>query len=217
MLPQLPLHKALGSLDGFVQQLVQHYINAVLTGILRILGSADFIGNPMMLVDNVSSGAVDFFYEPAMASMSNPQELTQGLRKGAASLVGGTLSGVANTTEKFAGFLERGLLKLTGDSKFRRAMQHRARGRGPDNAGTGALEGSKGLAYGVYAGLRGLVQDPSQGWKKHRFGGMVGGIASGLAGVGLKPAAGMLDMISSTMRGVKNMKAGPGSRRGEGR
>lgn len=41
-----------------------HYRQDVLRQVYRILGSADFIGNPVGLFTNVSSGVADIFYEP---------------------------------------------------------------------------------------------------------------------------------------------------------
>lgn len=41
-----------------------HYRQEVLRQLYRILGSADFIGNPVGLFTNVSSGVADIFYEP---------------------------------------------------------------------------------------------------------------------------------------------------------
>lgn len=41
-----------------------HYRQDVLRQLYRILGSADFIGNPVGLFTNVSSGVADIFYAP---------------------------------------------------------------------------------------------------------------------------------------------------------
>jgi vacuolar protein sorting-associated protein 13A/C len=41
-----------------------HYRQDVIRQLYRILGSADFIGNPVGLFTNVSSGVADIFYEP---------------------------------------------------------------------------------------------------------------------------------------------------------
>lgn len=41
-----------------------HYKQEFISQIYRILGSADFLGNPVGLFTNVSSGFADIFYEP---------------------------------------------------------------------------------------------------------------------------------------------------------
>ena len=45
-------------------RIMYHYRQEVLRQLYRILGSADFIGNPVGLFNNVSSGVADIFYEP---------------------------------------------------------------------------------------------------------------------------------------------------------
>lgn len=45
-------------------RIMYHYRQEVLRQLYRILGSANFIGNPVGLFTNVSSGVADFFYEP---------------------------------------------------------------------------------------------------------------------------------------------------------
>ncbi len=45
-------------------RILYHYRQDVLRQLYRILGSADFIGNPVGLFTNVSSGVADIFYEP---------------------------------------------------------------------------------------------------------------------------------------------------------
>jgi vacuolar protein sorting-associated protein 13A/C len=45
-------------------RIAYHYRQDVLRQLYRILGSADFIGNPVGLFTNVSSGVSDIFYAP---------------------------------------------------------------------------------------------------------------------------------------------------------
>jgi hypothetical protein len=45
-------------------RITYHYRQDVIRQLYRILGSADFIGNPVGLFTNVSSGVADIFYEP---------------------------------------------------------------------------------------------------------------------------------------------------------
>lgn len=45
-------------------RIMYHYRQDVLRQVYRILGSADFLGNPVGLFTNVSSGVADIFYEP---------------------------------------------------------------------------------------------------------------------------------------------------------
>lgn len=51
-------------LPDLQERIMHHYRQEVLRQLYRILGSADFIGNPVGLFTNVSSGVADIFYEP---------------------------------------------------------------------------------------------------------------------------------------------------------
>ncbi len=63
-------------------RITYHYRQDVLRQLYRILGSADFIGNPVGLFTNVSSGVADIFYEPFNGVvMHGNKELGIGLAK----------------------------------------------------------------------------------------------------------------------------------------
>lgn len=52
------------TLSELQSRITYHYRQDVLRQLYRVLGSADFIGNPVGLFTNVSSGVADIFYEP---------------------------------------------------------------------------------------------------------------------------------------------------------
>jgi vacuolar protein sorting-associated protein 13A/C len=63
-------------------RITYHYRQDVLRQLYRILGSADFIGNPVGLFTNVSSGVADIFYEPFQGVvMRGNRELGIGIAK----------------------------------------------------------------------------------------------------------------------------------------
>ena len=63
-------------------RIAHHYRQDVLRQLYRILGSADFIGNPVGLFTNVSSGVADVFYEPFHGVvMHGSKELGIGIAK----------------------------------------------------------------------------------------------------------------------------------------
>lgn len=107
-------------------RITYHYSQEVLRQLYRILGSADFIGNPVGLFTNVSSGVADIFYEPFNgAVMHGNQELGIGIAKvrkdvgypsdislifdqGAASFVKKTVFGVSDSFTKFTSSVGKG-------------------------------------------------------------------------------------------------------------
>lgn len=67
-------------------RITYHYRQDVLRQLYRILGSADFIGNPVGLFTNVSSGFADIFYAPYHGVvMHGNKELGIGIAKVASS------------------------------------------------------------------------------------------------------------------------------------
>ena len=70
------------ALPDLQERIMYHYRQEVLRQLYRILGSADFIGNPVGLFTNVSSGVADIFYEPFNGVvMHGNQELGIGIAK----------------------------------------------------------------------------------------------------------------------------------------
>jgi vacuolar protein sorting-associated protein 13A/C len=70
-----------------VNRIVYHYRQEVLRQLYRILGSADFFGNPVKLFTNVSSGVADIFYEPFNGVvMHGNRDLGIGIAKASASI-----------------------------------------------------------------------------------------------------------------------------------
>lgn len=61
---QLALENTRLSIPSLQERIQLHYQNQVVSQIYRVLGSADFLGNPMGLFTQVSSGVSDIFYEP---------------------------------------------------------------------------------------------------------------------------------------------------------
>ena len=52
------------SMPSLIERIQLHYQEQAMAQIYRVLGSADFLGNPVGLFNNISSGFSDIFYEP---------------------------------------------------------------------------------------------------------------------------------------------------------
>jgi vacuolar protein sorting-associated protein 13A/C len=52
------------SLPSLQERIQLHYQEQFMAQVYRVLGSADFLGNPVGLFNNISSGVSDIFYEP---------------------------------------------------------------------------------------------------------------------------------------------------------
>src|SRR5271156_1369077 len=75
--------------EGLLNQLISKYRGEALRQVYKVIGSADFIGNPVGLFNNITAGVQDVFYEPYHGILVGEgiQELGVGLAKGAKSLV----------------------------------------------------------------------------------------------------------------------------------
>ena len=115
------------TLPELQSRITYHYRQDVLRQLYRVLGSADFIGNPVGLFTNVSSGVADIFYEPFQGVVVHGnKELGIGIAKvskyfyslqknmnivtqGAASFVKKTVFGVSDSVTKFTSSVGKGM------------------------------------------------------------------------------------------------------------
>ncbi|GHJ85208.1 hypothetical protein NliqN6_1610 [Naganishia liquefaciens] len=69
-------------------------------------------------------------------------------------------------------------------------------------AGSGFIAGGKGLAFGFYDGISGLVLDPWEGAKKSGGAGFAKGLARASVNLAVQPAAGMFGLLSHPVKGI---------------
>ena len=110
-LMSLVLENARVSLPVLAQRVQTHYSQQALGQVHNVLGSADFLGNPVGLFNNISSGVVDIFYEPyqGLIMTDRPQEFGIGIAKGATSFVRKSVFGVSDSLSKFTGSISKGM------------------------------------------------------------------------------------------------------------
>jgi len=186
---------------------LKHYIRQGKLEVYKLLGTANFLGNPIGLVTNVSSGVKDFFYEPGQAIMHNPSNLGGAIVKGTSSLVGHGVYGAFNTVGKMSNSLSKGvssLSDLAGDKEYtdqRRVRQHT---QGQSGAADSAKAGGSALGRGIFGGVTGLVTAPIKGAQEGGAGGFIRGLGKGLVGAVVKPTAGVLDLATDLSSGVRN-------------
>eukprot|EP01130_Rhizamoeba_saxonica_P014663 TRINITY_DN6427_c0_g2_i1.p1 TRINITY_DN6427_c0_g2~~TRINITY_DN6427_c0_g2_i1.p1 ORF type:complete len:1673 (-),score=349.86 TRINITY_DN6427_c0_g2_i1:65-4918(-) len=189
--------------DQIVNIIVSHYTRSVLAQSVLILGSADIIGNPVSLVNNLGTGAYSFFHEPAKGIVVSPKEFGLGIAKGTSTLLKNSIYGIFDTASKFTGSVAKGVEKMSFDNDYQRkrtvAKQKKAR-----HAGEGVAFGMRDFGKGVFKGVTGVVTQPVKGAKKDGGTGLVKGIGKGLAGVVVKPTIGAIDLVTRTTEGIKN-------------
>ncbi|KAK2733181.1 hypothetical protein FQN57_002273 [Myotisia sp. PD_48] len=202
----LLLENARMSLPTLVANASNHYTQEFLRQVHVVIGSADFLGNPVGLFNTVSSGVVDIFYEPyqGLVMSDRPQELGLGIAKGATSFVKKSVFGLSDSLTKFTGSLSKGLAAATLDKEFQDQRRiSKARNR-PKHALYGITAGGSAFASSMASGIGGLARHPLEGAEKEGFQGFVKGVGKGFLGLATKPAIGAFDLASNLAEGVRN-------------
>jgi len=195
----LMLENARISVPALMANIQSHYTQECIRQVHIILGSADFLGNPVGLFTNVSSGVADIFYEPyqGLVMTDRPQELGIGIAKGASSFVKKSVFGFSDSMAKFTGSMSKGLAAATLDKEYqdqRRMSKSRNR---PKHALYGVTSGGNAFASSMASGIGGLARHPMQGAEKEGLPGFVKGVGKGFLGLATKPAIGAFDLASS--------------------
>jgi vacuolar protein sorting-associated protein 13A/C len=201
----LMLENARVSWDSLYNRIKTHYVQESMRQIHVVLGSADFLGNPVGLFNNITSGFQDFFYEPYQGLVTErPQDLGIGIAKGASSFVKKSVFGFSDSMAKFTGSMSKGLAAATMDKEFqdkRRMSRNRNR---PKHALYGITSGGNAFASSLASGIGGMARHPLEGAEKEGFGGFVKGVGKGVLGLATKPAIGAFDLASNVAEGVRN-------------
>ncbi|KAJ5532503.1 hypothetical protein N7494_009055 [Penicillium frequentans] len=202
----LMLENARVSFGRLVNNVRAHYTQEFVRQVHIILGSADFLGNPVGLFNTVSSGVADIFYEPyqGLVMTDRPQELGVGIAKGATSFVKKSVFGFSDSMAKFTGSMSKGLAAATLDKEFqdqRRMSKSRNR---PKHALYGITAGGNAFANSLASGIGGLARHPLQGAEKEGVAGFFKGVGKGVLGLATKPAIGAFDLASNLAEGVRN-------------
>lgn len=202
----LILENARVSVAALVNSIKNHYVQESLRQVHLILGSADFLGNPVGLFQNVSSGVTDIFYEPykGLVMTDRPQDLGIGIAKGASSFVKKSVFGFSDSMAKFTGSLSKGLAAATLDQEFQNSRRMKRSRNRPKHALYGITSGGNAFAESLASGIGGLARHPMQGAEKEGALGLVKGIGKGLLGVPTKAAIGAFDLASNMAEGVRN-------------
>ncbi|KAF3765567.1 vacuolar protein sorting-associated protein 13 [Cryphonectria parasitica EP155] len=189
-----------------IQNISNHYSQEALYQVHKILGSADFLGNPVGLFNNISSGIADVFYEPyqGLIMSDRPEDLGLGVARGAASFFKKSVFGVTDSFSKFTGAMSKGLAAATLDKQFQdRRRITRARNR-PKHALYGFTTGANSFITSVASGVGGVVRKPLEGAEQEGALGFFKGVGKGVLGLGTKPLIGVLDAASNVTEGIRN-------------
>ncbi|KAI9034346.1 hypothetical protein DFJ74DRAFT_600747 [Hyaloraphidium curvatum] len=199
------LQNARETYGQLLELLKQRYYQEVMGQIHRIIGSADFLGNPVGLFNTVSSGVVDMFYEPLQGfSFDRPEDFGTGFVKGAKSFARKTVYGFSDTFSKVTGSFGKGecaqaVVKVPKPTLIRHSRRNR-----PKNTLSGVGSGLKYLGGSVASGVAGVFTKPIEGAQQDSAIGFVSGVGKGVLGLFAKPLVGVFDVSNQLFEGIKS-------------
>ncbi|KAM4703144.1 intermembrane lipid transfer protein VPS13D [Rhinophrynus dorsalis] len=171
--------------EFIINDIIKHFQEELLSQAARILGSVDFLGNPVGLLYDVSEGIT------GLIKYGN-----------VGGLIKNVTHGVSNSAAKFAGTLSDGLGK-TMDNRHqteREYIRYHAA-----TSGEHLVAGIHGLAHGIIGGLTSVITSTVEGVKTEGgVSGFISGLGKGLVGTVTKPVAGALDFASETAQAVRD-------------
>ncbi|KAJ3192438.1 hypothetical protein HK101_006567 [Irineochytrium annulatum] len=172
----LEIYHPIVTLSELVDLMMKFYSQEVVGQLHKFIGSADFLGNPVGLFNNVGSGVRDFFYEPYLGfEITRPQDFGIGLAKGTTSLFKKTVYGLTDTLSKVTASVSKGARVEQGEAKIF-----------------------------VASGITGVLSKPIEGAGKDGVGGFFKGLGKGLVGVVSKPLIGVFDLATNVSEGIRN-------------
>ncbi|KAJ9118150.1 hypothetical protein QFC22_004053 [Naganishia vaughanmartiniae] len=187
------------------ERLILHYQEQIISQLYRVLGSADFLGNPVGLLNNVSSGFTDIFYEPYQGIvMHGGKELGVGLARGASSFAKKLTYGFSDSFSKVTGSIGKGISAAALDSEWQARRRMTLRRNKPKHALYGFTNGANVFASSVASGFEGLALKPLEGAETGGVGGFFKGVGKGFVGAIAKPVAGVFDFASNVSEGIRN-------------
>lgn len=188
-----------------LESIQTHYGQSFFYQVHKILGSADFLGNPVGLFNNLSSGVLDIFYEPYQGFVINdrPQELGIGIAKGGLSFLKKSVYGFSDSFAKVTGSLAKGLSVATMDRKFQERRRLNQRRNRPKHALYGFTSGANSFFDSISSGVVGIATAPVEG-AKEGAGGFFKGLGKGFVGLPTKTAIGIFDLASNVSEGIRN-------------
>lgn len=189
-----------------LESIQTHYGQNFFYQLHKILGSADVIGNPVGLFNNLSSGVLDIFYEPYQGFVINdrPQELGIGLAKGGLSFLKKSIFGFSDSIAKVTGSLAKGLSVVTLDENFQERRRRNQRRNKPKHALYGFASGANSFFESVSSGVTGFATAPIEGANSGGAGGFFKGVGKGIVGLPTKTAIGFFDLASNVSEGIRN-------------
>ncbi|XBW38293.1 hypothetical protein QEN19_003882 [Hanseniaspora menglaensis] len=195
------------NVNSLKEDVAKHYSNEIYGQLLKLVGYADVLGNPIGLFNNLSNGVADIFYNPYQDGYymnDRPEELGISISKGGMSFLKKSVFGFSDSFAKFTSSVAKGLAAATNDRDFQRDRYLQQRRSKLSNDPNKFSSGFSSLVQGVSSGFNGIATNPLEGARKDGTSGFFKGLGKGLVGMPTKTMIGLLDMANNVSDGIKN-------------
>ncbi|XP_067643224.1 intermembrane lipid transfer protein Vps13D isoform X2 [Eurosta solidaginis] len=172
-------------LEVYLKAIKSHYVGQIKRHAASILGSVDFLGNPLGFANDLSEGVSGLIFEGSVKS-----------------LVKNVTHGISNSTAKLTETLSDSLGRVVLDEHDNEARQ-RILEIQSNTSGNHLAAGLKGLGFGLLGGVTSIVRQTYTGAQADGFPGLLSGFGKGLVGTVTKPIIGVLDLASETASAVR--------------
>ncbi|XP_029665286.1 LOW QUALITY PROTEIN: vacuolar protein sorting-associated protein 13D-like [Formica exsecta] len=167
-----------------MHSIVKHYKDELKWQAAVILGSVDFLGNPLGFMNDVTEGVSGLIYEGSVKS-----------------LVKNVTHGISNSAAKVTESLSDGLGRVIMDERHEEARQRiRANTTGSSDH---LVAGLKGFGFGLLGGVTSIFKQTYDGATNEGFPGFFAGFGRGVVGTITKPVVGVLDLATETASAVR--------------
>lgn len=176
------------TLEAYFNAIKSHYKQELKWQAATILGSVDFLGNPLGFASDIQEGFSGLIFEGSVKS-----------------LVKNVTHGISNSTAKLTETLSDGLGKVVLDEQFSETRQRML--EDASSSGNASRDhmvaGLKGFGYGILGGMTSIVKHTYHGAQNDGIQGFISGLGKGIVGTVTKPVIGVLDLASETANAVK--------------
>ncbi|XP_062546775.1 intermembrane lipid transfer protein Vps13D [Armigeres subalbatus] len=178
------------TLDAYLNAIKAHYKQEIKWQAASILGSVDFLGNPLGFANDLTEGVSGLLLEGSISS-----------------LVKNVTHGISNSTAKLTETISDGLGKVVFDDEHvetrQKILDVAVSGGSGSTTGDHLVAGFKGFTFGLLGGVTSVVKHTYHGAVNDGFSGFVTGLGKGLVGTVTKPVIGVLDLASETANAVR--------------
>lgn len=176
------------TIDVYINSLKMHYLQELKWQAATILGSVDFLGDPIGFANDITEGFSGLLFEGSVKS-----------------LIRNVTHGISNSAAKFTLTLSKGLEKVIPDEQYSETRQKFLEGAlsSVNPPSDHIIAGLKGFGLGLFGGATSIIHYSYIGIQTKGIQGLITGFGKGIVGTVTKPIIGLLDLTSETAHAVK--------------